>query len=386
MQKAWPLILGGALVAPFVTWLPMLSLWAPRLGLPQYPIVSGIELWWLQAFYLVALGVLGTVIWRDGDPWLGMAVGLAGVTVFYRGATLGATLDQFGSVTLGPSHAAVFALGAVMLVAIRHVPGHWRHHLASLLAALGAFQVVYVFHQLAGYDVLWGRFDGGRLGLVQPIGTLAGVDSVSAYIAILAPLMPLWVLPFAIWVVWMGHSLSALLALLVGLCVRYRPDRHDATWTSVVIAGGAGLAFGSMLYLKGIATPAVASRFAIWKFGLQHAAVYDPVLGWGLGGWVNHVPLLQVHERFLPFGANELWREAHSEPIQWLTECGLIGGILLCGWLWTHRAAFVHPVWGGSVSALAANSLGFFPLHVVPISLVGLIVVGLATSRMQEAT
>src|SRR2546428_11224486 len=104
-----------------------------------------------------------------------------------------------------------------MLVAVRHVPEHWRPHLASLLAALGAFQVVYVFHQLAGYDVLWGRFDGGTLGLVQPIGTLGGVDSVSAYIAILAPLMPLWGLPFAIWAVWMGHSLSALLALAVGL-------------------------------------------------------------------------------------------------------------------------------------------------------------------------
>ena len=395
MARAWPLILAGALVAPFVTWLPMLALHAPRLGLPHYPIVQGIELWWLQAFYLVALGVLGTMIWREGDRWLGMAVGLAGVTVFYRGATLGATLDQFGSVTLGPAHTAVFALGAVMLVAVRHTPEHWRPHLASLLAALGAFQVVYVFHQLAGYDVLWGRFDGGRLGLVQPIGTLAGVDSVSAYIAILAPLMPLWCLPLAILAVWMGHSLSALLALAVGLCVRYRPAVPSLQIPGILGLGFvlttaatsvAVLAFLSMLYLKGLATPAVASRFAVWKFGLKHAAVYDPVLGWGLGGWVNHVPLLQVHEKFLPFGANELWREAHSEPIQWLTECGLIGGILLVGWLWTHRAMFVHPVWGGSVSALAANSLGFFPFHVVPISLVGLIVVGLATSRMQEAT
>src|SRR5438128_3480870 len=238
---------------------------------------------------MVVLGVLETMFWQSGDRWLGMAVGLAGVTVFYRGATLGATLDQFGSVTLGPSHAAVFALGAVMLVAVRHVPEHWRPHLASLLAALGAFQVVYVFHQLAGYDVLWGRFDGGALGLVQPIGTLAGVDSVSAYIAILAPLMPLWCLPFAIWAVWMGHSLSALLALAVGLSVRMvGGGRHHSgltsaaregasgvhpAWPLVASAAAGGLAFLSMLYLKGLATPAVASRFAVWKFGLQHAAV-----------------------------------------------------------------------------------------------------------------
>src|SRR5437879_1253536 len=271
MRNAWPLILGGAVVAPFVTWLPMLALPAPRLGLPQYPIVQGIELWWLQAFYLVALSVLGTVIWREGDPWLGMAVGLAGLTVFYRGATLGATLDQFGSVTLGPSHAAVFALGAVMLAAFRHVPEHWRPHLASLLAALGAFQVVYVFHQLAGYDVLWGRFDGGKLGLVQPIGTLAGVDSVSAYIAVLAPLMPLWCLPFAVVAVLMGHSLSALLALAVGLAVmnahRLLSNSRRVAVTAAVSTALGLIAAGSMLYLKGLATPAVAGRFAMWKFG-----------------------------------------------------------------------------------------------------------------------
>src|SRR5438445_4211836 len=355
MARAWPLILAGALVAPFVTWLPMLALHAPRLGLPHYPSGQGIGLWWLQAFYLVALGVLGTMIWREGDRWLGMAVGLAGVTVFYRGATLGATLDQFGSVTLGPAHTAVFALGAVMLVAIRHVPGHWRPHLARLLAALGAFQVVYVFQQHAGYDILWSP--GVHSTAFQPIGTLGGVDSVSAYIAILAPLMPWWLLVFAIPVVWLGDSLSALLALAVGLSVRalWGGGRHlsngqsvDLTWP-LVAAGFGGLAFLSMLYLKGLATPAVASRFAVWKFGLKHAAVYDPVLGWGLGGWVNHVPLPQVHEKFLPFGANELWREAHSEPIQWLTECGLIGGVLLAGWLLTHRGMFVHPIWGGAV-------------------------------------
>src|SRR2546430_9254896 len=114
MQKAWPLIVGGALVAPFATWLPVLSANAPRLGLPQYPIVQGIELWWLQAFYLVALGVLGVVIWHEGDPWLGAAVALAGLVVFYRGATLGATLDQFGSGTLRPSPTALVALGAVL--------------------------------------------------------------------------------------------------------------------------------------------------------------------------------------------------------------------------------------------------------------------------------
>ena len=57
-----------------------------------------------------------------------------------------------------------------------------------------------------------------------------------------------------------------------------------------VSAGVLNFAFGSMAYLKGLMTPAVAGRFAIWKFGAAHAASSDPVLGWGLGGWSTHVP------------------------------------------------------------------------------------------------
>src|SRR2546421_3959810 len=137
MGRAWPLILGGACVAPLATALPMLVLHWPRLGLPQYPIVQGIELWWLQVFYLVALAVLGAWLWTE-DRWLGAAVALMGLVVFYRGATLGATVDQFGSITLGPSHVAIFALGAVLLAAVRQTPRAWHAHVASLLAALGA--------------------------------------------------------------------------------------------------------------------------------------------------------------------------------------------------------------------------------------------------------
>src|SRR5437879_3306370 len=99
MGRAWPLILGGACVAPLVACLPVLVQHLPRLGLPQYPILQGIELWWLQLFYLIALSVLGAWLWST-DRWLGATVALMGLIVFYRGASLGATLDQFGMITL----------------------------------------------------------------------------------------------------------------------------------------------------------------------------------------------------------------------------------------------------------------------------------------------
>src|SRR5205814_2321271 len=162
---------------------------------------------------LVALAVLGAWLWTE-DRWLGAAVALMGLVVFYRGATLGATLDQFGMITLGPSHVAIFALGAVLLAAVRQTPRAWHRHAASLLAAL----------------------------------------------------LPLWLLPFAAYAVWAGHSLSALLALAVGLAMMnahrlISNSRRIAIAAAASTAVGLG-AFGSMLYLKGLATPAVAGRFA----------------------------------------------------------------------------------------------------------------------------
>ena len=74
--------------------------------------------------------------------------------------------------------------------------------------------------------------------------------------------------------------------------------------------------------------------------------------------------------------------QAHNEYVQWLTETGLVGVVLLCGWLWTHRAMVLDRRWGGSIAAVAVNAIGFFPFHVVPIALVSIICVGLATPTL----
>ena len=110
---------------------------------------------------------------------------------------------------------------------------------------------------------------------------------------------------------------------------------------------------------------------------------FDPVTGYGLGGWAARIPNLQIQAQFAPTG--ELWREAHNEYLQWICEAGLIGLILLSLWLWTHRAMFTHPVYGGSLAALGVNAFTFFPLHVVQLSLVAIILVGLATAPKAEA-
>src|SRR5438132_6467461 len=366
MSRAWWIPLGGALLAPLVTWFPMLALKWPNLGLPPYPPADGVNVWGMHVMWLVLLGVIAFVVGQR-DRWLGLAVAVVGLTVFYRGARL------------DPTSSVMFAAGALLVTLLRLTPRAYHGRIAGALAAVGMFEIVYVAHQMMGYDVLWANMWGiPTSAIVQPIGTLGTVDGVGAYIAITAPLMPLWAVPAAIYVVWAGHSLSALLALAVGLVIPWviRPRGH---WLAASLAGLGAVAFGSMAYLKGLMTPTVAGRFAIWKFGAAPAGSSDPVLGWGLGGWSTHVPALQVGQNFMPMGAGELWQQAHNEYLQLGAEMGVVGLLLLGLWLWEHRAMVLDRTWGPSVGALAVNCVGFFPMHTVSIALLGLIVVALAS-------
>jgi len=364
----------------------MLALRFPALGLPPYPPADGVMVWGMHVMWLV---LLGTVAYLVGlrDRWLGLTVALAALVAFYRGAQI------------DPTTSVMFAAGALLLMLLRLAPAAYHAKIALALAASGIVQMLYVGHQMLGYDVLWaGMWGLPTTAIVQPIGTLGTVDGVGAYLAITAPLMPLWAVPVAIYVVWSGHSLSALLALMVGLGVAFwaRTEaivvhprhagpvailwRRQATRIMGGLAALGVLAFGSMAYLKGIATDSVASRFALWKFGAWQAVTTDPVLGFGLGGWAQQIPQAQLAQKFFP--TPEMWMQAHNEYVQWLTETGLVGVVLLCGWLWTHRAMVLDRRWGGSIAAVAVNAIGFFPFHVVPIALVSIICVGLATPTL----
>jgi O-antigen ligase len=366
MARAWWIPVGGALLAPLVTWLPMLALRFPDLGLPPYPPPDGVTVWGMHVMWLVLLGVIAFVVGLR-DRWLGLAVAVAALTVFYRGAQL------------DPTSSVMFATGALLVTLLRLTPRAYHGKIAGALAAVGIFEIVYVAHQMMGYDLLWANLWGlPTSAVVQPIGTLGTVDGVGAYIAITAPLMPLWAVPAAIYVVWAGHSLSALLALAVGLLIPW-VIRRRGSWLGASVAGLGAVAFLSMAYLKGLATAAVAGRFAIWKFGAAHAVSSDPILGWGLGGWSTHIPQAQLAEKFLPTG--EVWREAHNDYLQLGAEMGVVGLLLLGLWLWEHRAMVLDRTWGPSVGALAVNAVGFFPFHTVPLALLGLIVIGLATSE-----
>lgn len=369
MKKAWLVVLAGVVLVPLVTWLPMLAYRFPRLGLPAYPSAQGGDLWEMQTFWLVTLGLLALIVGAS-DKWLGVAIAISGLLIWIRGAAM------------DPTHSVIFALGALCLVSVRSgASPDWASRARWLLVGCGAFQIVYIIQQKAGYDVLWGPMLGGTLlPHLQPIGTLLGVDIAASYVAILAPLMPLWLLPFALYVVVTSQSLGAIVALAVGLTVAYRPWRHPRV---AVVAGMILLtviAFGYQARVVGKVTQ--HARVGIWKFSTERWVRTDPILGYGLGGWSARVPAQQAEAKYLPTG--ELWREAHNEPLQWLVETGLVGALLLGLWLYDYRRMFLHPEWGASIAALAASCLTFHPFHVVASALMGILLIGLATRHEEE--
>lgn len=372
MTRAWPVLVVGALAAPLMGWLAHLAPQYPKTGLPVYPPQLGVDLYPAGFMWLICFAVIAVLIGQT-DRWLGVSVAVIALTVFWRGAFR------------DPTHSILFACGALGLWAMRQTPRAWLPMVGDLIALSGAFQAVYVLHQSwLHYDLLWGPLFGGTLkdpDWIMPIGTLGTVDGAGAYIAISAAFFPVWALPLAGVAVWSTHSLGALVALTVCLVIRFRSSR--LTWIAAPLAITGGIVY-RLMDLPGHTSGlhSLTARLAIWKLGLIRAALSDPVLGWGLGGWMAQVPAAQVKFNVWPTG--EMWAQAHSEPVQWICETGAVGLILLGLWCYTHRAIFWKAgAWSAATAAFAADSLVFFPAHVVALALLGIVVVACAQTSLE---
>src|SRR3989338_3179663 len=358
LSRAWWVPVAGALLAPLVTWLPMLAHGYPGLGLPVYAPPIGIDLWQSQVFWAVAFAAVGAALWARARC-LGVLLWLLAGNLLIRGSLFDG------------SHFAVVLFGVLALVALRQTPRVWHGRLRLILAICGMAQVAYMLQQaVLHYDLLWGPLVGGVLvGHVQPLGTRGAVDAASAYVAITAPLMPLWALPFAGWAIWEGRSLTAIAAFGVGLLARWlmQEDRPRVHAVSPTIQG-----WGT-----------VTGRLTIWAFALSDWWTQGLFHGFGLSSWSLRIPMLQQQAGVLPNG--ELWAQAHSEPLQAAYETGVLGVAVLGAWLRDHWRAWQSPAWGPALGALAVSTLGFFTFHVVSTALLGLVLFGLASAQTAEA-
>ncbi len=361
--------IAGALLAPLVTWFPMVA-YRYGLGLPRYDAARGIDIWHLQIFWLAVFCVVAAVVGQR-DLWLGAAVIVMGVGVALYGGTFDIT------------HRIIFLGGALALWAMRHIPLEWHPAVRQCLAASGVFQAVYMLQQWFGYDLLWGPLVGGQLkDTIQTLGTLGTVDAASAYVAVTAPLMPIWALPVAIMVVGKGHSIGAIVALFVGLLIRYHRSWPITGATVAVILAIYAKWFMPPLEWQYIPT-SVKVRTAIWWFAIKDLFANGPING--MFTWSGRIPQLQIQTGYRPY-TNEVWMEAHNEYLQWTYEYGLVGLTVLGLWLRSHRAMFRDAAVGASLCALAIVSGSFFTFHVVSVALLGLALVALATPfEPQEA-
>src|SRR5262249_44066448 len=198
---SWRIVAGGLILAPLVTWWPMAALKWPGLGLPRYEPAMGVDAWQTQAFWLVAIGVIASLVMRH-DLWLGAAVVMVGLNMFWGGARL------------DPTHSVMFAMGTLLLLAVRQMPTSAVPWVKRVLVGIAAFQAAYVLQQWAGYDLLWGPLVGGHLNEhLQPFGTLGSVNATMGILAIVTPLAPLWAWPMFCGIIWFSHSLGAVLAV-----------------------------------------------------------------------------------------------------------------------------------------------------------------------------
>lgn len=362
-------VLVGAVLAPLAFGLASFVIRWPALGMPGYRPDIGIDLYSMHAAWAAWFAAIAFIV--KADRPLALAVLLIGSMFVYRGGMI------------APRHALMFAVGALLFHAVRHLPECGRLACRYVVAGLGVAQAAYMVGQAWGYDPLWFRFDGGTEGLVQTLGTIGTVDGASAYVAMVTPLMAPWLMPLGIGAVLLGKSGGATLALLCGLAFRFR-HRVRVLHSALLVVTLFGIILYSVSFNSNETLPfnkaaqSVGSRLAVWELGTRAwlGSTTSPLVGWGVGGWDLVIPQIQAQYGLSP--TRELWREAHNDLLQFLIEAGLIGFLFLAWWTWNHRAMF-HSAWAGSVVALIVVSFTFFPWHVASTAFLGIVILGCAT-------
>ena len=362
----------AAMLAPL---LPMVE-WVTRLwpvraaarGIPVYAPKDAVIRWpehggWFALLALVALLVTRPVVLLP-DPWLAAAVAVVAVTVFVHGAM----------VDLGM--AVLFTLSALALTVVRSAPAETRAWAARAMGAAGVLQAAVIIQQWFGSDFPVGLWHGENL---KRIGTLGNPGLAAGFVAVATLAGPWWGLPIGAVAILLTGTAGPLLAFAAGCIIRYRLWRH--MW--VLVAVGVVAAVVIEREHRGAAWSAASGlRMDVWTLALRDWARGEPILGFGLGAWARRIPQLQDATKLGMDGGPQsgYWFQAHNEFVQWGYELGLVGLVVLAGWLWTHRAMVWHPTCGGAVAALAALCCTWFPFHGVALGLLAVVVLACATA------
>lgn len=347
----------GLLLAVVAAFLPWTTAWRLYGADERAALVLVPQLLFGVAAYLAIALHVGAV-----DGWLGGFV--AWVTV----RALWTPLDA--QPLLVAQHVA---LGAFFVVAWRDVPSVWRSRLVRGVLVVALLQVAYAaLQRFAQWDPLWPHGEHVRAGL--GLGTFASSNELGSYLALVALLAPVgharwWgFLPLLAGVVIARHSIG-LAAIGASYLVR---DRYVfGRWRYLLVAVVVPVSIGTAVYARPLS---LMARFEGWWSGLTLWALNAPWTGLGPGSWALVMPQLRpVRPVFVGEDQTKFFGpHAHNELVQVAFELGLVGLVLVGGWLWTHRAALLA---SPACVALGVLTLGVFPFHTAGVAMAALLVI-----------
>lgn len=333
---------------PWFTWFPT---WGYRTG---GEAAREIPLFLYTAFALIAIG-LWLVRW---DLWLGLFVAY----------TAARAVAYHTALALAIAHWV--AIGALVITVVRSWPAPWLAVLRWALVVGGVLECVYLVIQAFGRDPMW-QISGWKLdGQVSTHGTLDHPTLTAAMLAMLVPLAPWWlILPFIIGLV-LTHSLTATVAAVIGLAVRWRTSMPR--WVVALGSAGAAVMVAGLFWTK--SHDSYHERIFAWATALREmdhnwAAL---LLGFGPGSWYRIVPVAQIAAQ--P-SRTEVFYQGHNEFMQFFFEGGLIAVAMLVAWTWEHREQLAP---AGGVVACAVLCIATFPFHVAPAAATAIAVIALA--------
>jgi O-antigen ligase len=313
---------------------------------------------------------------------------------------------------------------ALGLALLGWVEGHPRRRqfLLGILVASVAGQVAVATLQTAKVSLLplapgtgpledWIRMVATGAMRGDPLGTLGHVNYLSEWLALTAPVAiaalfvsrgtwPWASLPLGLltaWLLWRADTraiqLGGLLGLPLAAWAAWREHRMAKRLSVGLLTAGSILAaVAAWQWVSHLQSEvAVALRLANWRAAWDIWLAH-PITGAGLGGFkiLSMPALLAAYpDGPPPHGAVERLLQVHNEPLQLLTELGLVGGAVAAVFLSIWAKATARNIsWSplmrfgflGGVGAFVVASCFGFPLHVplTGLMLVFVLVLGVA--------
>lgn len=269
--------------------------------------------------------------WRSPSVWALTAVVITGA----RAWSSREELALLTACTLALSACAALLLGALLTRA-------WTDGLLWALIVFAVLQLPWMVVQLIAGDPARGLSEGSRY--------------VAALLAIAAPLVSWWMLALLMVGLVASQSFLAVFAALVGLALTHRRRFHAlTTWAAV------GYCVLTLIFLSFVRPwPSWAERRDAWVTLAWPHYVAAPVWGLGLGSWQTTIPW---HQYALSAVGPGWFGHAHSSLVEWIYETGLIGLILLIGFVVSAWPAFRRSPVAPSLVAIAILALGFHVFH-----------------------